>query len=254
LLPGLLWAAQRNINRGFQDVALFELGQAYRDDTDRGQLLLAAGVRFKTAGMMGAGRHWAGAAELVGPFDVKADAAAVLSALGVDISRAQISRDAPAWFHPGRSGTLRLGPHIVLAHFGEVHPATLKLLEVDGPAMAFEINLSALPATKRKVRDTTPLTANDLLPLRRDFAFVLDQSVPASDVLKAAFGADRKLIVEVNVFDVFDGKGVGEGKKSIAIEVMLQPQVKTLTDAEIESVSAKLVSAVSKSTGGEIRG
>ena len=172
LLPGLLSAAQRNINRGFQDVGVFELGQAYVDDTDTGQLLVASGVRLNSAHLAGSGRHWTGAASLVDVFDAKADAAAVLAALGIDVGRAQITRDAPGWFHPGRSGVIRLGPKLVLAHFGEVHPATLRELDVDGPAMAFEVFLSALPPEKRKSRARAPLVTNDLLPVRRDFAFV----------------------------------------------------------------------------------
>ena len=254
LLPGLLVSAQRNLNRGFQDVGLFELGQAYRDDSDRGQLLLASGVRLKTAKFTGAGRHWRDAAAAVDAFDVKADVAAVLTALGVDASRAQITRDAPAWFHPGRSGSLRLGPKLVLAHFGEVHPATMRLLDVDGPATAFEVFVSQLPAEKKKSKARAPLAANDLLPVRRDFAFVLDKDVAASDVIRAAAGADKTLIKAVNVFDVFEGGNLGDDKKSIAIEVTLQPNEKTLTDAEIDGVSSKVVAAVAKSTGGEIRG
>lgn len=254
LLPGLLTSAQRNLNRGFQDVGMFELGQAYRDDTDRGQLLLASGVRLKSAKFSGGGRHWRDGASAVDAFDVKADAAAVLTALGIDVSRAQVTRDAPAWFHPGRSGTLRLGPKLVLAHFGEVHPATLRFLDVDGPATAFEVFLSALPAEKRKSRARAPLNVNDLLPVRRDFAFVLDKGVAASDVLRAASGADKTLITGVNVFDVFEGGNLGDDKKSIAIEVTVQPKDKTLTDAEIDGISSKIVAAVEKATGGEIRG
>ncbi|MGI9425025.1 MAG: phenylalanine--tRNA ligase subunit beta, partial [Hyphomicrobiaceae bacterium] len=254
ILPGLLSAAQRNLNRGFQDVGLFELGQAYKDDSDTGQLLVASGVRLNSAQLIGAGRHWRGTSANVNAFDVKADAAAVLTALGVDIARAQITRDAPGWFHPGRSGVIRLGPKLVLAHFGEMHPATLRELDVDGPAMAFEIFLSALPPEKRKSRARAPLVANDLLPVRRDFAFVLEKSVPAGDVVRAASGADKVLIAGVNVFDVFEGGQLGADKKSLAIEVTLQPIDKTLTDAEIDGVSSKIVAAVNKATGGEIRG
>lgn len=254
LLPGLLSAVQRNANRGFADAALFELGQAYRDDTDKGQLLVASGVRLKTAKMIGSGRHWAGTADPVDVFDVKSDLSALLASLGVDVERAQITRDAPAWFHPGRSGTFRLGPKVVLGYFGEVHPMTLRYLDVDGPAMAFEAFLSALPPEKRKARAKAPLAASDLLPVRRDFAFVLDQAVPAGDVIKAAAGADRTLISDVNVFDVFEGGNLGDGKKSIAIEVTLQTRDKTLTDAEIEALSTRIIGLVKKATGGEIRG
>jgi phenylalanyl-tRNA synthetase beta chain len=253
LLPGLLVAVQSNRNRGFSDVGLFEVGQAYTGIEPDKQLLLASGVRAGRAQMTGQGRHWSGAVAEAGVFDVKADVVAVLAALGLDASRMPITRDAPAWFHPGRSGTLRLGPKVALAHFGELHPTALKALDVEGPVAAFEIFLNALPAEKRKGRARPPLTASDLLPVRRDFAFVLDDKVPAADVVRAATNADKALIVDVSVFDVFAGKSLGEGKRSLAIEVTLQPKEKTLTDAEIDAVSAKVVAEVKRVTGGEVR-
>ncbi|MCB1510821.1 MAG: phenylalanine--tRNA ligase subunit beta, partial [Hyphomicrobiaceae bacterium] len=254
LLPGLLLAGQRNRNRGVADLGLFELGQAYVDDTPGGQLLLASGVRMGTQTLMGSGRHWDGHAQNAGPFDVKADVTTVLGLLGIDTARAQVTRDAPAWFHPGRSGTLRLGPKLVLAHFGELHPETLRLLDIDGSAAGFEIFLSALPPEKRKARARAPLSVSEFLPVRRDFAFVLDADVPAGDVVRAAAGADKGLITEVNVFDVFTGGNLGADKKSLAIEVSLQPVGQTMTDDEIDKVAAKIVAAVKKATGGEIRG
>jgi phenylalanyl-tRNA synthetase beta chain len=255
LLPGLLTAVQRNRNRGFADAALFELGQAYRGDSPEDQYLAASGVRSGTARLMGSGRHWDGAAGEVDVFDAKADVFSVIAALGLDPNKAQITRDAPAWFHPGRSGTLRLGPKVVLAHFGEFHPETLKTLDVAPPAVGFEIFLDALPPEKRKSRAKAPLDAADLLPVRRDFAFVLDRSVAAGEVMRAAAGADRALIQDVSVFDVFSGGNLAEeGKKSLAIEVTLQPTVETLTDKDIDAVAQKVIAAVKKATGGEIRG
>jgi phenylalanyl-tRNA synthetase beta chain len=255
LLPGLLTAVQRNRNRGFADAALFELGQAYRGDSPEDQYLAASGVRSGTARLMGSGRHWDGAAGEVDVFDAKADVFSVIAALGLDPNKAQITRDAPAWFHPGRSGTLRLGPKVVLAHFGEFHPETLKTLDVAPPAVGFEIFLDALPPEKRKSRAKAPLEAADLLPVRRDFAFVLDRSVAAGEVMRAAAGADRALIQDVSVFDVFSGGNLAEeGKKSLAIEVTLQPTVETLTDKDIDAVAQKVIAAVKKATGGEIRG
>ncbi|HEX2841533.1 phenylalanine--tRNA ligase subunit beta [Hyphomicrobium sp.] len=254
LLPGLLAAVERNRNRGFGDVALFELGQAYRGDTPEDQYLAAAGVRAGTAGASGGGRHWDGKAEDVNVFDAKADAAAVLSALGVDAGKAQITRDAPAWYHPGRSGTLRLGPKTVLAYFGEIHPATLSALDVAGPVIGFEVFLDALPPEKRKSRAKAALAQSDLLPVKRDFAFVLDRGVNAGDVVRAAQGADKALISAVSVFDVFEGGALAaEGKKSVAIEVTLQPIAETLTDKAIEAISQKVIADVKKATGGEIR-
>lgn len=255
LLPGLLLSVARNANRGFPDVALFELGQAYRGDGPADQVLNAAGVRAGTAKLPGFGRHWDGAAQPVDVFDAKADATSVLAALGLDPAKAQITRDAPTWFHPGRSGTLRLGPKTVLAHFGELHPATLKALDVEGPAVAFEVFLDALPPEKRKSRARAPLPVVDLLPVRRDFAFVLDRDVAAGDVVKAAAGADKALISQVSVFDVFEGGALAaDGKKSLAIEVTLQPIAETLTEKDIEAVSQRIIAEVKKATGGDIRG
>jgi phenylalanyl-tRNA synthetase beta chain len=255
LLPGLLTAVQRNHNRGFSDVALFEIGQAYRGDQPEDQYMAAAGARAGTATLQGSGRHWDGAAPEVGVFDAKADVAAALASLGFDPARAQVTRDAPDWYHPGRSGTLRLGPKVVLAHFGEMHPATLKTLDVAGPVAAFEIFLDALPPEKRKGgRAKAPLEAADLLPVHRDFAFVLDVAVAAGDVVRAALSADKSLIQSVSVFDVFSDDALRDaGKKSLAIEVTLQPTADTLTDKDIEAVADKIVAAVKKATGGEIR-
>ena len=255
LLPGLLMGAARNANRGLSDVALFELGQVYQGDQPADQRLIAAGVRAGTARATGSGRHWDGAAQPVSVFDAKADAVAVLAALGVDAGKAQITRDAPVWYHPGRSGTLRLGPKTILAQFGDLHPATLKALDVDGPAVAFEVFIDALPPDKKKSRARMPLAAIDLLPVRRDFAFVVDKTVPAADVVKAAAGADRVLIANIVVFDVFEGGALAaEGKKSVAIEVTLQPTSETLTEKDIEAVSEKIVAGIKSATGGEIRG
>ena len=253
LLPGLLVATQSNRNRGFADVGLFEVGQAYAGVEPEQQLLLASGVRAGRVQLDGQGRHWSGAAEVAGIFDVKADVMAVLAALGLDLSKAPVTRDAPAWFHPGRSGTLRLGPKVALAHFGELHPATLKSLGVDGPVAAFEIFISALPPEKKRSRARPALAASDLLPVRRDFAFILDDKVTAGDVVRAASGADKALVTDVAVFDLYEGANLGAGKKSLAIEVTLQPKDKTLTDAEIDAVSAKVVAEVKRVTGGEIR-
>ncbi len=255
LLPGLLTAAQRNRNRGFADVALFELGQAYRGVNATDQMQCASGVRAGTAVLTGGGRHWDAPAREADVFDAKADVAAVLAALGLDTAKLMITRDAPEWFHPGRSGVIRLGPKVALAHFGEFHPRALADLDVEGPVVGFEIFLDALPPEKKRSRARTALGSTDLLPVRRDFAFVLDTGIAAGDVIRAAQNADKKLITSVSVFDVFEGGKLAEdGKKSLAIEVTLQPTVATLTDKEIDAVSDKVIAAVSKATGGEIRG
>jgi phenylalanyl-tRNA synthetase beta chain len=254
LLPGLLTAVTRNRNRGASDVALFELGQAYRGEKPEDQYLSAAAVRAGTSRFNGSGRHWNGSAAAVDVFDVKADVFAALAALGLDANKAQITRDCPPWYHPGRSGTLRLGPKAVLAYFGEIHPATLKALDVEAPVAAFEIFIDALPPEKKKSRAKPLLAASDLLPVKRDLAFVVAKDVAAGDVIKAASNADKALIRAVNVFDVFEGGNLAaEGKKSIAIEVTLQPVTETLTDQAIDAIIKKIIADVKKVTGAELR-
>jgi phenylalanyl-tRNA synthetase beta chain len=254
LLPGLITAAQRNRDRGFSDGALFELGQAYRGARPEDQFIAASGVRFGHSAPSGSGRHWSGEAPAADVFGAKEDAVAALSALGLDQASLTVTREAPSWFHPGRSGTLKLGPKTVLAVFGEFHPDLLAELRIDPPLAGFELYLDALPADRQKGTARPALETSDLQPVRRDFAFLLDREVAAGDVVRAAASADRALISETRVFDVFTGQGVPEGKKSLAIEVTLQPREKTLTDAEIEAVAAKIVAAVTKATRGELRG
>ncbi|MGD9783596.1 MAG: phenylalanine--tRNA ligase subunit beta [Hyphomicrobiaceae bacterium] len=255
-LPGLLAGARRNQNRGLADVALFEIGQCYRGARPEDQINIAAGVRAGTARLDGGGRHWSASAADVDLFDAKADVVALLTALGLDASKPQVTRDAPGHYHPGRSATLRLGPKVVLAHFGEVHPATLSALDVAGPVVGFEVFLDALPPEKRKAtRAKAPLEDSNLMALSRDFAFVLARDVPAADVVRAAQGADKSLIRDVSVFDLFEGGRLAEeGKKSLAIAVTLQPKDQALTDKEIEAVSERIIAAVAKATGGAIRG
>jgi phenylalanyl-tRNA synthetase beta chain len=254
LLPGLITAAQRNRDRGFADGALFELGQAYRGAGPSDQFVAASGVRFGRSTLSGSGRHWSGEAPATDVFAAKEDAIAALTALGLDQASLSVTREAPPWFHPGRSGALKLGPKTVLGVFGEFHPDLVAKLGIDPPIAGFELYLDALPAARSKGAGRLALEASDLQPVRRDFAFLLDQNVPAGEVVRAASSADRLLISDVGVFDVFAGPGVPQGKKSLAIEVTLQPREKTLTDAEIEAVAAKIVVAVTKATGGELRG
>src|SRR5262249_48979735 len=254
LLPGLITAAQRNRDRGLADGALFELGQAYRGPLPEDQFVAAASVRFGHSALQGSGRDWSGEAPGADVFAAKADAVAALTSLGIDQARLTVAREAPPWFHPGRSGALKLGPKVTFGVFGELHPDTLARLGVDTPLAAFELYLDAIPAAKRKSLTRPALDVSDLQAVSRDFAFLLDVDVAASDVVRAAQGADRALITHVGVFDVFVGQGVPHGKKSLAIEVTLQPREKTLTDAEIEAVTAKIVAAVTKTTGGELRG
>jgi len=247
-LPGLVEAARRNADRGFPDVALFELGPAYRDDTPEGQMTVAAGLR---AGRLGP-RDWRQPPREPDLYFAKADALAALAAMGAPADNIQTSADPPAWYHPGRAGTLRLGP-VVLGHFGELHPDVLDAFEVKGPVAAFEVFLDAVPLP-RTGRARAPLKLSVFQPVERDFAFIVDRDLPAETLLRAARGVDRKLVTEIRLFDVYEGKGLPEGKKSLAISVVLQPQEATLTDAEIEAFSKRLVAQIEKATGGTLRG
>jgi phenylalanyl-tRNA synthetase beta chain len=255
LLPGLIAAIGRNAARGFGDCALFEVGQIFASDDEMGQRTAAAGVRRGLATTQAAGRGWAAPTKKAGVFDAKADALALLQALGVATSGLQIVAKGPDWLHPGRSGTLQFGPKAVVGCFGELHPRLLNELDVEGPLGAFEIYLDALPAQKAKPTKTKPrLELSDLQPLSRDFAFVVDRAAPAGDLLKAVLGADKALIVSADIFDVYEGVGVPEGKKSIGVAVTLQPKDKTLTDAEIEALAQKIVAEAEKKTGAMLRG
>ncbi|GJL90438.1 phenylalanine--tRNA ligase subunit beta [Hyphococcus sp.] len=248
LLPNLVSALQRNADRGRDDLALFEVAPIYAGDQPADHSNSAGGARASAPP-----RHWQGASASADVFTVKADAIAALDAAGAPVASLQASADAPGYFHPGRSGVLRLGPK-ALAHFGEIHPAVLKAMDVDGPIFGFETFLDAIPEAKKKPAKTKPaMDASELLPLTRDFAFVVDEGVTAETLLKAVRGAEKKLIAAVSLFDVYQGKGVVDGKKSLAVEVTLQPREKTLTDEEIEAVSARIVAQVEKATGGALR-
>jgi phenylalanyl-tRNA synthetase beta chain len=254
LLPGLLAAAQRNADRGFGDAALFEVSGTYEGDRPEDQRRVAAGIRRGTAKLEGAGRHWAGNAGAVGVFDAKADAFAVLEACGAPVDKLQIEAGGPDWYHPGRSGTIKLGPKTVLGTFGEFHPRTLATLDVSGPLCGFEVFIDAVPEPKAKPTRTKPrLDLSNFQAVKRDFAFVVDRQVEAGTLTRAAASADRKLITGVNVFDVFEGAALGEGKKSIAIEVSIQPVEKTLTDEDFEALAGRIVENVKKQTGGVLR-
>ena len=253
LLPGLVAAAQANSDRGFADVALFEVGQVFRGDRPEDQLIAASGVRHGFASSQGLGRHWSGSA-MAGALDAKADAFAVLSAAGAPMQALQVVPGGPDWLHPGRSGTIQIGPQNVLGYFGELHPRALEALGADGPLVAFEVILDRIPDAKQKPTRAKPaLELFPLQPVSRDFAFIVDRAVKAGDIVRAAQGADRKLITAVTVFDVYEGKGIDDGRKSVAIAVTLQPREKTMTDQEIDAVAAKIVAEVNKKTGGALR-
>jgi len=254
LLPGLVAAARANSDRGFPDVALFEVGQIFMGDRPEDQFVAASGVRHGFASSKGMGRHWSGSAT-ADALDAKADALAVLSATGAPMQALQIVPGGPGWLHPGRSGTIQIGPQNVLGYFGELHPRALEALHADGPLIAFEVILDRIPAAKQRPTRAKPLLElSAFQPVSRDFAFIVDRSVRAGDIVRAAQGVHRKLIADVGVFDVYEGKGIEDGKKSIAIAVTIQPREKTMTDQEIDAVGARIVAEVAKKTGGTLRG
>jgi phenylalanyl-tRNA synthetase beta chain len=255
LLPGLIAAAQRNADRGIADVALFEVGQIFRGDQPQDQVTAASGVRRARAKASGSGRYWSGQVGEVDAFDAKGDALAVLAAAGAPAAALQVVPGGLAWFHPGRSGSIQIGPQNVLGHFGELHPRVLEALKAEGPLVAFEVILEKIPEPKAKATRAKPvLELSPFQPVERDFAFVVDRGVKAADILRATQSVDRKLIIDVTVFDVYEGKGIDPGKKSIAIAVTLQPRDKTMTDQEIDAIGAKIVAEVGKRTGGVLRG
>jgi phenylalanyl-tRNA synthetase beta chain len=250
ILPNLMEAAERNRARGFGDNALFEVGPVFTSPKVKGQALVATGIRSGQRGP----RHWSGteASRAVDVLDAKADAMAVIESAGIPASGLQISRDAPEWYHPGRSGVLKMGTNVV-ARFGELHPATLEALDVKGPVVGFEVMLENIPQPKKKGTAKTLLQLATLQPVARDFAFLVDTKVESDVLVRAIRGSDKDLVTDVQLFDVYIGKGVPEGKKSVAISVTLQPRNQTLTDADIEAVGKKIVDAVASKTGGVLR-
>ena len=253
LIPGLALAAQKNADRGFNDVALFEVGQIFRGDRPEDQVTAASGVRRRLARLAG-GRNWSTGAAEVDTFDAKADALAVLAAAGAPPQALQIVPGGASWLHPGRSGTLQIGPQNVLGWFGELHPKILQALGAEGPLVAFEVVLERIPEAKAKpTRAKPPLELSAFQPVERDFAFVVARTTKAGDVVRAAQGVDRKLITGISVFDVYEGPGIDADKKSIAIAVTLQPREKTMSDEEIDAVAAKIVAEVGKRTGAVLR-
>ena len=253
LLPGLLQAAARNQARGIIDMALFEVGPVFHGGEPEEQELQATGILIGHTGP----RDAHGARRAVDTFDAKADAEAVLAAIGAP-DKLMVIQGAKPWWHPGRSGKLSLGPKNVMCAFGELHPKTIEAFDLKGPVVAFAVHLENPPMPKKKSTTRPALKISDLQSVDRDFAFVVDADVAALTLLNAAKGADKALIVDASVFDVFGGemaeKQMGEGKKSIAFTVKLQPKDATFTDAEIEAVSAKIIDKVAKATGGVLRG
>ncbi|WP_170551746.1 phenylalanine--tRNA ligase subunit beta [Ruegeria atlantica] len=249
LLPGLLQAAARNQARGYADVALFEVGPVFHDGEPGDQKTQITGLLVGRNGP----KDVHGASRPVDVFDAKADAEAVLAAIGAP-AKVQILRDGDAWWHPGRHGKICLGPKKVLGVFGELHPRVLQALDIKGPAMAFTIWPDEVPLPRKSGATRAALELRDLQAVERDFAFVVDEGVEALTLVNAAAGADKVLIEDVRVFDEFIGGSLGEGKKSLAITVRLQPTDATLKEKDIEAVAEKIIAKVSKATGGVLRG
>jgi len=247
VLPSLLAAAKRNEARGFNDLMLFEIGVQFESGVPGAQEIVAAGIRVGEGS-----RSWTKASHPSDAFDAKADTLAIIeTAMGGPMT-APIKPGAPAWYHPGRSGTLALGPKL-LARFGDIHPKVLAAFDLKGPVSGFEVLLEALPEAKSKGKARPVFSPSPFQAVERDFAFLVDVTVPADDILRAARSAERNLIEAVAIFDVYEGKGVPEGKKSLAISVRIQPKDKTLTEPEIEVVAQKIVTGVAKATGAALR-
>ncbi len=248
ILPNLLLAAKRNLDRGLVDPALFEVGPQYKDATPSGQSLVAAAIRVGRA----LPRNWQGPARDVDAFDAKADALAVLETLDAPVENLQVSTDAPSWYHPGQSAAYRLGPN-VMAWFGAVHPKVLAALDLKGPAVAMEVFIDRVPLPRSKGTGRPKLELSPFQPIERDFAFVVDAGIAADVLVKAAKSADKALIADARIFDRYVGDKVAAGKASLALSVTLQPKEATLTDEAIEQVSARIVAAVQKATGATLR-
>lgn len=250
ILPNLLMAAGRNADRGYGDTALFEVGPVFESVKVEGQKSVAAGIRH---GAMGS-RHWSGpnASRAVDVMDAKADAISALAAAGAPEGNLQVTREVPGYFHPGRAGALKLG-QTVMAYFGEIHPAIIEQLGLKGPACGFEVFLDNIPESKKKGTAKPLLTLSAFQPVQRDFAFIVDETLETAALIRAARSAD-KMISQVDIFDVYQGKGVEGGKKSVAINITLSPKDRTLTDAEIEGIGKKIVDAVAAKCGGVLRG
>ncbi|HEY2481195.1 MAG TPA: phenylalanine--tRNA ligase subunit beta, partial [Caulobacteraceae bacterium] len=249
ILPGLIEAAGRNARRGFADCALYEIGPVFAGDEPGDQRTAIAAVLVPSVA-----KRWEGGA----PEDLyalKGDLLALLEEIGAPAASLQTVQDgAPPWWRPGRYARLQLGPKAVLAAFGEIHPRVLAALDVEGPILAFEAWLEAIPEGRKKAAKTRPAAQlSALMPLKRDFAFVVARETPAGEVVRAVASADRSLIAGVRVFDVYEGKGVAGGRKSVAVEVTIQPRERTLGEADLEALSGKIIAAAAKAVGATLR-
>ncbi len=249
VLGNLARAGQKSADHGRPNTRLFEAGPIYLGDGPKDQRTVVTGLVQPSTE-----RHWQGAPPAYDAQAAKADLYAILQALGQPPARFQIAEPRQSFWHPGRAARLTLGPKTTIAHFGALHPRVLKALDVNGPVFGFELNLNALPNMKVSTRKTkTVLKKADLTPIRRDFAFLVDESVAAGELIRLAQKADKQLITDVSIFDVYQGKGIAEGQKSVAIEVTLQPRGDALKDKDIEAVSQSIIANIEKGTKGTLR-
>lgn len=249
ILPNLIEAGQRNRIRGQSVIALFEIGSQYRDDSETGEDLVAAGIRTGET----APKNWENISRPVSVFDAKRDAMAALEAAGVSVANLQVFEEAPEWYHPTRKGTLRLGPKNILAAFGEIHPKIITALDAAGPIVGFEVYLDAIPTPRRSGPGRPAFTASNLQAVTRDFAFVMDKSAPVAGLQRLIKGADKKLITEILVFDIYEGSGLKDDEKSVAVTVRLEPQDQTFTDDQLDALSRNIILAAQK-YGAKLRG
>lgn len=244
LLPNLLSAIARNLSRGVKNPTLFEVGHQYQKET---QTLVVAAIR---AGETNS-KHWAQPPRPVDFFDIKADVLALLASLGIEASTPQLTAEAPSWYHPSRSASLKLGLKVTLATFGELHPSLLKEFDLQTPLVAFECYIDSIPLPKKDFRKK-PLLLSPYQVVERDFAFILEESVSADKILSSIRKVDPHLIKEIRIFDVYQGPGVPEGKKSMGLSIRLEPQEATLTETQISDLSDKIISAAQQ-IGAQLR-
>lgn len=250
ILPNLIAAAGRNSDRGYDNAALCEVGPVFRSSKSDGQDYMAAGLRSGE----GASKHWTvEKASHVDAYTAKADVMRVLEACGAPAANARISRDAPEYYHPGRSGTLALGKNVI-AQFGEIHPAILDAMDVKGPMVGFEVFLDNIPVARKKGTAKKLLALSPFQPVCKDFAFVVKNSVAADDVVRAILAADKKRITAADIFDIYDGKGIDDGHKSLAVAVTIQPSDATLSEEDMEGIMNDVIDAVANKCGGVLRG
>lgn len=254
LFPNLIASAKRNHDRGLRDISLFELGQCYKGVNPEDQVDNAAGIRFGNALGMGGSGDWREPKREYNVFDVKEDVITLLAVLGMAENKYQLSTETPPWYHPGKSGVLRQGPKNIIAYFGEIHPRVIKKFGLSGSLLGFEVMLNNIPDLKNKLSlSRGRFHLSDLMSVSRDFAFVVDEEINADKLIKVIKNIDQKIISEVKLFDVYRGKNIDSNKKSIAVEVKMQPEKLTFTDQEIDAISSKIIKEVSNSLGAVLR-